>query len=391
MNIRPDTIQQFDLSTLAPNGMRRGFTTGSCATAAVKAALFLLKHNAFPKQVQITLPDRAHFLIVPVSSLKKLSDGSVRADVIKDAGDDPDNTDGATIFAIVKPNYCQELKFIAGPGVGVVTESGIRVPVGEPAINPVPREMIRQAIVEVTEDKCDMGFDVTIGCENGEQIAKRTFNPRLGIKGGISILGTTGIVEPMSLAAYMASVEVYIRVALGDVPSSIAFLPGNIGIKFCREILELPRKRIVNISNFLGFSLACAQQILKEESRQLKTLWVLGHPGKLAKVLDGHWDTHSSKSTMAMKVLSRIADQLGFKHSMSESIENANTVEAVIELLSHDPAGTSIWLEVERQTAQLMHELVPAACSVSVRLFSMNGTALGAALSEINRTRRNNE
>ena len=220
---------EFDLSALAANGLKRGRSTGSCATAAIKAALYLLLRDQRPVQVKVQLPDGAHYLVVPIKDCQWLDTDTVRAEVIKDGGDDPDCTHGATIFAEVKRNASHDLCFKAGRGVGIATQPGLRVAVGEPAINPIPRQMMRYAVGEILVEissitagsekhaslSFDFGFDLTIGCEQGEKIALKTYNPRLGIVGGISILGTTGIVEPFSLATWIASVEVYVRVALG--------------------------------------------------------------------------------------------------------------------------------------------------------------------------------
>lgn len=371
--------RQFDLVVPADNGLRRGRTTGACATAAVKAALLMLLRGETPAEVPISLPGEDFFLVVPIDNIQLLADGSARADVIKDGGDDPDNTHGATIFAIVRRNGTDDIRFLAGPGVGVVTEPGIRVPVGEPAINPVPRQMMRLAVEEVLDGAENPGFDLKIGCENGEQIARKTFNPRLGIVGGISIIGTSGIVEPMSLAAYMASIEVYIRVALGGAPAAVAYTPGKIGGEFARDRLGLPHKRVVQISNFLGFALECTQRTLAQENRRLAALWVLGHPGKIAKVLDGIWDTHSRRSGMAMAALARVAAECGFDGSKVREIEQANTVEAAMELLRDEPAARAFWREIELRTARLMHEKVPTTDRVEVRLFALNSRPLGQA------------
>jgi cobalt-precorrin-5B (C1)-methyltransferase len=373
------TRQPFDLATPAPNGLRRGYTTGSCATAAVKAALLQLLHGETVSEVNISLPDPEYYLTVPVHKVERLGEHAARAEVIKFAGDDPDNTDGATIFAEVSVNGLGELRFIAGKGVGTVTQPGIRVPVGEPAINPTPRQMMRMALDEVLEGALDPGFDLVIGCENGAEIAKKTFNPRLGILGGISILGTSGIVQPMSLSAWIASIEVYIRVALGDRPEAIAFTPGKIGAVFAREKLHLQNKQVVQIANFVGASLDHTQQTLLEEQLALDTLWVLGHPGKIAKVLDGVWDTHSGKSGMAMGTVAAVAADCGFRPETVQAIAKANTVENVIQILHEHPAAKAFWIEVEQRTARLMHARVPAAQSVEVRLFAMNGTPIGAA------------
>ncbi|MDD5265784.1 MAG: cobalt-precorrin-5B (C(1))-methyltransferase CbiD [Methylococcales bacterium] len=375
-------LKKFDLAVLAPNGLRRGRTTGSCATAAVKAALYLMLRSEYRNLVPVTLPDNHHYLVIPVQSVRWLDEQSVRAEVIKDGGDDPDNTHGATIFAIVRKNQLDRIRFFAGKGVGTATQPGLRVAAGEPAINPVPRLMMQQAVAEVLELEAptglSAGFDLTIGCENGEIIAKKTFNPRLGIVGGISILGTSGIVEPLSLASWIASIEVYVRVALGGGAQSIAFLPGKIGRTYSREVLGLPAQRAVQIANFLGDALDFLQQALSEERRGLDVLWLLGHPGKLAKVLAGDWDTHSSKSGMAMSVVADVAAELKFNSNLVQAIAQANTVEAAIERLQHESGAQALWMEIERRIAVLVHQRTPAASRVEVRLFNLNGKTLGA-------------
>ena len=371
-------LEEFDLSVLAPNGLRRGRTTGSCATAAVKAALCLLVRGERCTQVRVTLPDGAHYLPVPIQDLRWLDRHIARAEVLKDGGDDPDNTHGATIFAEVRRNNAGQIRFFAGGGVGTATQPGLRVPVGEPAINPVPRQMMRQAVAEVLGEDRDEGFDLIIGCENGEAIARKTFNPRLGIRGGISILGTSGIVEPMSLASWIASIEVYVRVALGDGARSVAYLPGKIGRGYAKTMLGLPEKRVVQIANFLGDALDFMQRALDEEQRQLDALWLLGHPGKLAKVLDGVWDTHSSKSGMAMGGVARVAAERGFDPRVVREIAQANTVEAAMERLKRETGAQALWMEIERRIATRVHERVPMVRQVEVRLFDLSGNALGA-------------
>ena len=409
--------EKFDLDVLAPNGLRRGRTTGSCATAAVKAALYLMLRGECRNEVAITLPDKHTYLAIPVQAVYRLDEQTVRADVIKDGGDDPDTTHGATIFAVVRKNELNQIRFFAGDGVGTATQPGLRVAVGEPAINPVPRWMMQQAVMEMMEQKVSadrfnagtncgyclplpsgegrgeggqksanhdrsqyssQGFDLTIGCENGAIIAQKTFNPRLGIVGGISILGTSGIVEPLSLASWIASIEVYVRVALGGGAQSIALLPGKIGRTYARETLGLPAQRAVQIANFLGDALDFMQLALAEDQRSLDVLWLLGHPGKLAKVLAGDWDTHSSKSGMAMSVVADVATDLGFDPSLVQTISQANTVEAAIETLQHEPGAAALWLEIERRIAVLVHSRTPAVSRVEVRLFNLNGNTLGA-------------
>lgn len=371
---------EFDLTIPAPNGLRRGRTTGSCATAAVKAALYMMLAGERRERVEVSLPDGKHYLVVPVQDVSWLDRETVRADVLKDGGDDPDNTHGATIFAEVRRNTSGNIGFKAGLGVGTATQPGLRVPVGEPAINPVPRQMMREAVAEVFAEEArpfDTGFDLTIGCEGGEEIAKKTFNPRLGIVGGISILGTSGIVEPMSLASWIASIEVYVRVALAGA-RRVAYLPGKIGRTYARDKLGLPDKYSVQIANFLGEALDFTQQVLSEEGRELEELWLVGHPGKLAKVLDGSWDTHSSKSSMAMGGVARVAAELGFAPVLTEQMRKANTVEAIIEMLKGMPQAVALWTEIEARIAALAKTRAPSVKRIEVRLFDLHAQPLGA-------------
>ena len=368
-----------DLNVLADNGLRRGRTTGTCATAAFKAALLMLLRHETVSEVRVSLPDSRYFLVVPVRGVSRLADGAVRAEVVKDAGDDPDCTDKAVIFVLVRINHRAELRFLAGAGVGTITEPGIRVPIGEPAINPMPRQMMRWAAEEVLAGAPSPGFDVEIGCEDGATIARKTFNPRLGILGGISILGTTGIVEPMSLAAYMASIEVYIRVALGGGADSVAYAPGKIGTTYARQTLQLPQKRVVQISNFIGFALDCTNFVLAEERRRLPVLWLVGHPGKLAKTLDDIWDTHSTKSPMAMAAVGRVAAECGFSEEDVQALTNANTVEAAVAFLGSHPRSRELWGSVEGRIAGLVQARLESVDRVEARLFGLHGVALGQA------------
>jgi cobalt-precorrin-5B (C1)-methyltransferase len=370
-------MKAFDLTARAENGLRRGFTTGTCAAAAVKAALLRMLCNEMPEQVSVSLPDSENFLTIAIDRLASEPDGSVRADVIKDGGDDPDQTHRARIFARVRSNARGEIVFQRGAGVGVVTQPGLQIRVGEPAINPIPRKMIAQAVREVlteSDDERPPGFDIEIGCENGEEIARRTFNPRLGIEGGISILGTTGIVEPKSMAAFKASIEIYIRVALGDAPPEIVLAPGNLGQRFARASLDLPIKRVVQMSNFIGFALDCVEKTLRENDRRLSQLWIVGHPGKLAKVLDGVWDTHSSQAASAVAPICRVADELGIG---SEELRASRTVEGIAELLEQRSAASqALWSEIERRIAAAVRPRLTRVDNVRVQLFKMDGGAL---------------
>lgn len=369
------TPARYDLSLPADNGLRRGFTTGSAATAALKAALLLLERGQTPAEVDITLPGDEYVLGVAVQNAR-LTDAGAYAEVVKDGGDDPDATHGATIWVSVVRQAGAEMTFHAGEGVGSVTAPGIRVPVGEAAINPGPRDMLRQAAREVSSHS---SYAVTVGCVNGEAIARRTFNPRLGIVGGISILGTTGIVEPMSLEAYMASVEVYVRVAVHGRPSAVVLTPGKLGRDYARETLGASGPDIVQMSNFVGTALDALQSALIETGHPLPLLLVAGHPGKLAKVLNCDWNTHSQYSGMAMNAVARVAAEAGLEPEQVTVLAGANTVDACVELLAAHPRGAEVWAEIARQIAAALQARAPATRRVRVALFALDGTGLGTA------------
>jgi cobalt-precorrin-5B (C1)-methyltransferase len=375
-------LQRYDLSALTDAGLRRGYTTGSCATAAVKAALLALLCNECPEVVNVSLPDGLHFLRIPIDHVRREPGSAAYAEVIKDGGDDPDQTHRAAIFARVQCNNLGNIVFQRGEGVGVVTQAGLQVAIGEPAINPVPRKMMTTAVQEVLSEsdrETDAGFDLQIGCKNGEQIARRTFNPRLGIVGGISILGTTGIVEPKSMAAFQASIQVYIRVAVGDSPDAIVLAPGNLGQRFARNALGIPTKRVVQMSNFIGLSLEYLQQTLEENQQRLPLLWLVGHPGKLAKILAGDWDTHSGRSLSAVHSVTQLAREFRLPPSASEVLGRCRSVEEAIESLPAETLSPAFWTMVEDRIATAVASRIPNVESIRVRLFRMDGGALGMA------------
>jgi cobalt-precorrin-5B (C1)-methyltransferase len=375
-------LQRYDLSALTDAGLRRGYTTGSCATAAVKAALLSLLCNECPEEVNVSLPDGLHFLRIPIDHIRRESDRAAYAEVIKDGGDDPDQTHRAAIFARVQHNDRGSIAFQRGEGVGLVTQPGLQVAIGEPAINPVPRKMMSTAVQEVLSEsdrETNAGFDLQIGCKNGEQIARRTFNPRLGIVGGISILGTTGIVEPKSMAAFQASIQVYIRVAVGDSADAIVLAPGNLGQRFARNALGIPTKRVVQMSNFIGLSLGYLQQTLEENQQRLPLLWLVGHPGKLAKILAGDWDTHSGRSLSAVHSVTQLAREFRLPPSASEVLSRCRSIEEAIESLPAETLSPAFWTMVEGRIATVVAPRIANVERIHVRLFRMDGGALGVA------------
>jgi len=366
-----------DLSVPTANGLRRGRTTGTCAAAAAKAAVWVALTGQPRRTVVVTLPD-GRSLAVPIRVSQRQTEGLGYAEVVKDAGDDPDQTHGAVITCAARIGGTADITFKAGPGVGAVTESGLPIAVGEPAINPVPRRMIRWAVGEaLAEAGADpRGCEITVGCLGGERIAARTFNSRLGIQGGISILGTSGIVEPKSADAFQRTIAAYVAVALGDDPDEIVLTPGNLGQRFALEQLKLPLKRVVQMSNFIGFTLDTVDARLASQGHRLARLWLVGHPGKLAKILGDVWFTHSHHSVSALAPLADWAEARGEDSGLVQRIRTANTVEDVIQHLGRTPWARAFWGRVaaviEVNTAA---RLAPVE-AVKAVLFSLRGELL---------------
>lgn len=351
--------------------LKKGYTTGACAAAAAKAAAMAMKESGVrrgPQKIKDSLGQRSQEsgvkrkirveIMLPKGEkvsfnamIKEIGEGYAVASVIKDAGDDPDVTDGAEIVAKVRRivgsqksgvrrrqrkmegSLEQGSKGVAlseepivikgGKGVGVVTKPGLQVPVGEPAINPTPRRMIKEAVKEVL---ADTPVEVTIEVPEGEALAEKTFNPRLGIVGGISIIGTTGIVEPMSLEALKATVKCEIDVAIEESKvrsqksgvrsyyKDVLYLsPGKIGEDALKRLFG--DVRVVLTSNFIGFSLEYVRE------KDVKNIVFGGHPGKLAKILMGYYDTHSKNSPQATDF---VAKYMGINGKF-------NTVEEIVK------------------------------------------------------------
>jgi cobalt-precorrin-5B (C1)-methyltransferase len=282
------------------NGLRTGVTTGSCAAAAAKAAVQLLAQGIASPDVEIPLPGGKR-LTLPLVYVRTAGNGAVAA-VRKDAGDDPDVTNGAVVTAEVAWTAGDDVEFAAGEGIGTVTKPGLAIAPGEPAINPVPRRMIREAIREVTPH----GVRATFSIPGGEALASRTFNPRIGVVGGLSILGTTGIVRPFSCPAIRETIRCTLAVAAAAGIGTPVLVPGHIGERAARALLKVRDEQVVEVANEWGFALDEAA------GRPFTGLILLGHPGKLAKLAAGDWDTHSARSKSALPVVEKLhAEVLG--------------------------------------------------------------------------------
>ncbi len=291
--------------------LRRGWTTGACATAATCAAVTRLWGGAFPDQVEITLPKGETPEFTP--EVTDFGDDWAEAGVIKDAGDDPDVTHGALILSRVRQGAPgQGIRFLAGDGVGMVTKPGLPIPAGEPAINPVPRQMITGVI----EAACERfgrtpDLDVTISVPNGEALAQKTWNPRLGIIGGLSILGTTGIVRPFSCAAWIASIHRGVDVARATGVTHVAGCTGATSETTVQTLYDLSDGAMIDMGDFAG-------GMLKYLARHpVDRVTVGGGIGKLTKLAQGARDLHSGRSQVDFALL---ADWLG-----DEDVRTMNT------------------------------------------------------------------
>lgn len=262
-----------------PAPLRSGYTTGSCATATSLAAARLLLAGVVSEVAEILLPKGQH-VPMPLVFCRLIGNGDegAEAGTVKDAGDDPDVTHGAVVFARVRLVAEPGVIFRAGPGVGTVTRAGLTLPVGEPAINPVPRRMMTEHLAELAaEHAYGGGFEVTIGVEGGEALALKTMNPRLGILGGLSILGTTGIVRPFSCSAYIASIHQGIDVARANGYTHLAACTGNASEDAMRAHYGLPDIALIEMGDFVG-------AVLKHMKRApVERLSVCGGFGKLSK------------------------------------------------------------------------------------------------------------
>lgn len=306
--------------------LRRGWTTGACATAATKAALTALFSGAFPDPVTIRLPkgQEPSFALAFESS----ADGYASAGIVKDAGDDPDVTHGATVIATVrKLEDGAGIRFAAGSGVGTVTLAGLPVAVGEPAINPVPREMMR----DVAEETCarfgqTTDIEITISIPGGEQLAEKTWNPRLGIVGGLSVLGTTGIVQPFSCSAWIHSIHRGIDVSRAAGLTHVLGATGSTSETAAQKIYDLPDIALLDMGDFAG-------GLLKYLRRHpVDRLTIAGGFAKLTKLAQGALDLHSSRSQVDLEFLADLLPQNLPGNGIRTRILCANTALEALEI-----------------------------------------------------------
>jgi cobalt-precorrin-5B (C1)-methyltransferase len=299
--------------------LRRGWTTGACATASAKAAYIAVVSGQFPDVAQITLPG-GKCVSFPLAQASKDGDCAT-AGIIKDAGDDPDVTHGALVLATVRRGQRGDgVVFRAGPGVGTVTKPGLPLPVGEPAINPVPRAMMRAAIAQAAQELGDNeDVVIEIAIPGGQELAKKTMNARLGILGGLSILGTTGIVIPYSCSAWIASIHEGIDVARATGIEHIAGATGSTSEAATARLYNLPESARIEMGDFVGGMLKYLRR------KPVARVTIAGGFAKIAKLAQGHLDLHSARSSLDLAKLASLALECGANEALASLIAHANT------------------------------------------------------------------
>ena len=314
--------------------LRFGYTTGSCAAGAARGAARLLFGEDEISEVELMTP-KGILLHLEILDRKR-SENAASCAVRKDAGDDPDTTNGILVYAkvekfLIRSDMEDRIVIDGGIGVGRVTKPGLSQKVGEAAINPVPRAMILQAVEEIADQyHYEGGLKVTISVPEGEKIARKTFNPRLGIVGGISILGTSGIVEPMSEKALIDSIRVEMtqHAAMGE--QYMLVTPGNYGADYLREHMELPFEKNIKCSNYVGETIDMAVDM------GVKGILFISHIGKFVKVAAGIMNTHSHSADARMEVLCSNAIRAGGDLACARSILQCNTTDEALRVLDEN-------------------------------------------------------
>jgi cobalt-precorrin-5B (C1)-methyltransferase len=352
--------------------LRRGWTTGACAAAAAKAAYAGLLTGAFPDPVAVTLPggQRPSFALATTARGNRLA----TAGVVKDAGDDPDVTHGALILATVRPGAPGSgVSFRAGEGVGTVTRPGLPIPPGEPAINPVPRQMIRNAIQEVALAHDDPGdVEVEISIPDGEALAAKTLNGRLGIVGGLSILGTTGIVIPYSCSSWIHSIHRGIDVARACGLTHLAASTGSTSETAVQKMYGLPDTALIDMGDFVGGTL----KYLK--LHPVPRVTIAGGTGKMTKLAQGLLDLHSKRGSVDLEALAERAEGAGASPDLRARILASNTA---LEAFDHARADGIALGDAVAKAAQATALAVVAGKPIEIEavLFDRAGICVGHA------------
>lgn len=350
--------------------LRYGFTTGSAAAAATKAAMLLFFENKTVDEVSIDLP-LGGTLEIKINTTRKRDDYTL-ASVIKDGGDDPDITHGIEIFSKINLRDDEKINIYGGLGVGRVTKPGLPMKVGMSSINPVPLKMIEDEVRKILPQ--GKGVDVEIFVPEGEEIGKRTLNPKLGVIGGISILGTTGIVKPMSEEAFRDTLAIELRMTLANNPEKeVVFVFGNYGKKYVKEHFDIDESKVLVISNFVGFMLdkACEYGV--------KKIFFVGDLGKFVKVAGGIFHTHSRVSDAKLEILAANALLMGESIENLKKILSSNTTEEAVNYISQKETFNLIAKKAKQKCEEYIQRN-GSEIEVNTLIFTSNGRELGKSI-----------
>ncbi|SMO90615.1 cobalt-precorrin-5B (C(1))-methyltransferase [Melghirimyces algeriensis] len=356
-----------------PKDLRHGYTTGANATAATKAALTALITGEEQTEATIYLPV-GQFVTFQMESCECTGDTAVTG-VIKDGGDDPDATHGALIRSTVTWSHTPGITLDGGVGVGRVTKEGLPVPVGQAAINPVPRRMIHQVAKEVLEQySVDKGIKIVISVPDGEEIAKKTLNGRLGIVGGISILGTRGIVVPFSTSAYKASIAYAIEVAKQSGCDHVVITTGGRSEKYgIEQYPHLPKEAFIEMGDFVGFTLKqCKRKGIRKVS-------MVGMMGKFSKVAQGIMNVHSKSAPVDFDFIANVAEEAGVQGTLLEEVRQANTATQAGQFILEHGYNTFFEKICDRCCRSALQE-TGGGLEIETSLYTLKGTFLGKAV-----------
>jgi cobalt-precorrin-5B (C1)-methyltransferase len=357
------------MSRVPEGPLRRGWTTGACATAATAAAYTALLTGAFPDPVTIRLP-KGQTPSFPLAKHALHEDESL-AGIVKDAGDDPDVTHQALVLARVRPGAADSgVTFAAGEGVGTVTRPGLQLAVGEPAINPAPRRMMTEAVREIAEQhsaRPDIQIEVSI--PGGAALAKKTLNGRLGIEGGLSVLGTTGIVIPYSCSSWIHSIHRGIDVARATGLAHLAAATGSTSEAAVQKLYDLPETALLDMGDFVGGTLKYLR------AHPVERLTLAGGFGKFCKLAQGAMDLHSGRSRVDIEDLAACLAELGAEEGLLAETRQAETAARILELAQE--AGLPLAAVIAERAREVAEEQLAGRVAVEVVLFGRKGEILG--------------
>jgi cobalt-precorrin-5B (C1)-methyltransferase len=360
---------------LRHQSLRTGFSTGTAAAAAAAGALLALMNRGDSGPIEVPLPGGGS-LTIPLAQQRRQDDRG-EAIVIKQAGDDPDVTQGAAIGARVRwlnvSTLESEIRLRGGEGVGRVTKPGLAVAVGEPAINPVPRQMIRRTLENYWGKYCPgqpMRLEVEIFVPQGEELARKTLNPRLGIIGGISILGTTGLVKPFSHQAYRATIAVALRVARAAALSRVVLTTGGKSEDYCRLLSpELPEEAFIQMGDYVRFSVQLAGRMAFAE------ITVAVFFGKALKIAQGMGQTHASQGAVDLHLLADLTAATTGNASLAQEVSQANTGRGALEVLKRAGALQMVNV-IGRRMHQALRAYAAVGTEITALIFDFDGSLL---------------